>query len=612
MGDYPSINNTGLVIFVGQTPTGENLFVGDGTATPNPISLLSSPRRFFGRAAQLNDLGIAIGSDHLTGSPPLYFERLFNVSQGVETVIAQGGPSYEFDAVLGEASININNDVVFSALSGSNLLLVSRQANGTENQIQLPANSLPRPMIADNQSIVVRVGNLPASPILLLDINLLSSSSIAGGSSYASTGNQPGISRNGRVVTFYGDLSQAAASQLGLPAGPGIFASIDSGNGSRNVISLTAGQKFSSFDTDSRIGVTDEDVISKNLETDTFVACFIATRAGKRGIWTVRVDASGPANGALQQNVGAPSSVVNVGDTIDGMQIQNVAVYDPITADAKGALGSHHIVFWAQTSQGDAIIRAEPKVATTIFFSNGVLTDLVRAHAGLVALQSLVLSGPGITNKQTAPAFELAFDSGGSAFFALFQIFQALPQIISQDVSNFFRFLANYSLAPSTFLTGTANLIDSGAVIAQPDLQLQIQGYTDALNSSGNVIVVAHSQGNLYANAAYAALFLNPNPLNGRSADFEILSVASPATFVAGGETSPISHEHVTLFGDAINSVVGSLPANFANVTPINCSASASVLEPGLAVDCHDFAKSYLPGNSTGSAIQSEVGAAVR
>src|ERR1035437_4135877 len=362
MGDNPSINASGVVAFVGQFATGEGLVVGDAST---PLTLINpgfvSLNRRFGRAAQVNDVGQVVASDFVTGAPSLYFGRLWDSTKlNFFNVLAFGGPTRAFDAVFNQASVNNNGDAAFGALLGAQTLLVS-VSQGVTNQIPMPANSLPRPMIADSKIIVIRFGNLSNSPILLFDTSLKQPlAAIAGSSFFNTTGNEPGISDEGHIVSFYGDLNATGAQALGLQPGPGIFANIDLGNGTRSVINIANSQSFSSFDVNNRVAVVNLDLGVPGIEGDTFVVAFVATDlSGNLGLWTSRVDVTGSiSKGTLSFNVKAPNLVVAVGDMVGTAVISSITMFDPISNTGSGLAGDHTLGFWVNTTSGPAIIRA--------------------------------------------------------------------------------------------------------------------------------------------------------------------------------------------------------------------------------------------------------------
>src|SRR5262249_15137883 len=134
---------------------------------------------------------------------------------------------------------------------------------------------------------------------------------------FTQLGRSPGISDDGKIVTFNGVLNQQEADQLQTRPGPGIFASIDEGTGVRRLVRIAGGKWnattnicdaselgfdsnnnplcFSAFDDLSRVGVAHLGVVAPGYD-DSFVVVFIATPngasrdghfSGQTGIWTV-------------------------------------------------------------------------------------------------------------------------------------------------------------------------------------------------------------------------------------------------------------------------------------------------------------------------------------
>ena len=97
---------------------------------------------------------------------------------------------------------------------------------------KLSAPQSLRPSITDDGHVIVRAGNEDTSPILLYPYDLTSPVTIAGtDQGFTKLGSNPAITADGKVATFYGELSTSGAAALGLDPGPGIFASIDLGTG---------------------------------------------------------------------------------------------------------------------------------------------------------------------------------------------------------------------------------------------------------------------------------------------------------------------------------------------------------------------------------------------
>ncbi|MDR4507492.1 MAG: hypothetical protein MRJ65_04515 [Candidatus Brocadiaceae bacterium] len=75
-----------------------------------------------------------------------------------------------------------------------------------------------------------------------------------------------------------------------------------------------------------------------------------------------------------------------------------------------------------------------------------------------------------------------------------------------------------------------ANIVDAAVVSASPPVQEHIEQYNTYLGEGRKMVLVAHSQGNLYGNIAY--LGIDPQYIKG----FGMVSVANPDDYVAGGD----------------------------------------------------------------------------
>jgi pimeloyl-ACP methyl ester carboxylesterase len=428
VGDNPSINDNGMVAFNGQVPAGEAIFVGDGSADPvniNPGGMQTS--RHFGRAVQINNANKVVAQYWVSGNPFLTRVGIWdanNLNQNNKCdsnnpcIAMGGGPGDYFATVTTHPSINNQGQVVFSAQDLTTriaLLATPIDSSGSAfNKLYMNAqNVLLRPMIADNGYIVSRLGGLSSDPIALLDYNLpaIVSPIANAAKGFTTLGRSSGISDEGDIVTFYGDLSPAGAAAFNTTPGPGIFASIDDGSGSRKILRITgrAGENmsapdgnhdglcdpgedcsaapvdlgldtlgnplvFSSFDIDSRVAVARQQLGAPGIEEDSFVISFIATpNAGssgyftnQKGIWTVRVDVETWSGVGLVYHIKAPMVVAQVGDTFGGRWITDLRVYDQIANAATNNmgesrtqnLGEHRIALWASTDQGDMVVRA--------------------------------------------------------------------------------------------------------------------------------------------------------------------------------------------------------------------------------------------------------------
>jgi uncharacterized repeat protein (TIGR03803 family) len=183
-------------------------------------------------------------------------------------------------------------------------------------------------------------------------------------------------------------------------------------------------------------------------------------------------------------------------------------------------------------------------------------------------------------------------------------IIDAASQILQDNRTEALRVLAGLDPEPTGFQTAVQYLLSRALEVeltnpnTGPDLQAQLTKYRSTIFVDHlKVIVVAHSQGNLFANSAFNALAAGADglqPIDQRM--FSIVAVATPGNFVATGE------EYTTLYGDII------LTPHF--ITPLIPLAANTAVDgtpcmplpfleqfPGLnALACHDFANSYLQG----------------
>lgn len=107
-----------------------------------------------------------------------------------------------------------------------------------------------------------------------------------------------------------------------------------------------------------------------------------------------------------------------------------------------------------------------------------------------------------------------------------------------------------------------------------------VASYTqDIVENGRRVLLVAHSQGNLYGNASHRILYSNPNVTPG---SFGIVGVASPANYVPGGGSYVTSDADMVI--NALRSIITDqvLPANIS--IPLDTSELSG----------HNFIKTYM------------------
>jgi hypothetical protein len=356
MGDQPSINDHGMVAFVGQLSGHEGIFVGDGSSASRNITPTFSGQtgRFFGHAVQINNLTNVVAYDRLNGTPPLTFLRVWNASGNIvdsSTQIARGSslPGYDFDLIYEYPSINNFGQVVFSAdpTNSANTTVLATPGASAFNMAFFSGNVVFKPLIADSGRFAVRGGNLSTSSIRIYSADTKTLTSIANtGLGYTQMGQSPGISDDETVIAFYGRNSD----------GPGIFTSVAVGQSWLTKKIAGTGNGFSDFVADTGVGVS-----SPRGNPKWAAIVYIGIKAGVTGVYKTILNFPEYSSGSFTAD--PPVEVVRAGDKIfndlngDGTWqtgtepglngfAQSFNLYDPINADGD-------VAFWVQTTTGD-------------------------------------------------------------------------------------------------------------------------------------------------------------------------------------------------------------------------------------------------------------------
>ena len=457
IGEKPSINDSGVIAFVGKFDPAaarpESIFIADGSGLVTDISPSTTFR--YAPAVQINNSNqvISRGSTNIVNSfANSFINSLFlwdGNAPGSLTRIASGiqgrtSPIFEFDAVFGFPAVNNAGEPVFSANiasdGNSDNFLVTPSDSGF-NQVEL---GVPlRPMIADNGQVIVRSGSFGGGPAIetlsLYDRGLASKQDIATvGSGFSALGLSPGISDNGQVVAFYGNRASTPTDNPGA----GIFISFLAG-GTRTIqrvagISsngfLDPGETFTdtnnnglfdsgeadiglftSFSAYTRVGVS---TAFANGQTIAQLAYLGTDDQGAEGLASTNVVLnSGPL--AVDSLAVDSQWLIRTGESISGLagSIQDIDIYDPINA-------SGQVAFWAQTSSGDeAVIRTRRAVISTsvdaVVISEGDSgTQLQQLEVTLSAASANTITVDYTTSDDTAIAGSDYIATSGTLTFA--------------------------------------------------------------------------------------------------------------------------------------------------------------------------------------------------
>lgn len=217
-----------------------------------------------------------------------------------------------------------------------------------------------------------------------------------------------------------------------------------------------------------------------------------------------------------------------------------------------------------------------------IYFGNGIQNDLSEAISSTERL--LNKSWERLPRERDYRFFTSYNQTDG--FIA--DVMQVLKQK-KTDPGVLVDWLSSPANAPDWFQNAYRDLavkyLDSATYLNDADASRQVSTYREALAQKHKVLVVAHSQGNFYANYAHRQL---------RSESMGIVAVATPASIVEGGGP------WTTLRFDVVINLLRSLVTNTLGHTTENDSLSWDPLQ-------HSFVGTYLQGDKSGNRILNDV-----
>jgi hypothetical protein len=412
LGSNPSINDFGQVGFMAQASalTGNALWVGDGhmhpAATPiNPSEIGSS--EIYDSAVQLStslsNVQLVTKDSITTTSPATTSIRVWNTATPDSfRYAARGGPSQKFGAVFPYPSINKTGETAFCALDSSNptiKYLVEVSPTGAVSKAAVNV-SVGEPMLDDNGNVLLyQLTTEPAGgfQVMLYPKGLGSPTVIADYNNFSSIDTAPGISHDGMVVAFEGNLNADGAMAYSTTTGPGIFAATNQGGGVWAITRVTGlqvpvatangnigglctfGQACqpagelgfdasgnaiyfnpSGYGVGTRVGAMNLGLGAAGIANDSFVISFVGTPteasrpnpvlnngtplffSAQQGLWTIRVDVENqlsPPN-TLVYHPRSAIPVVQIDDKVSGNVVNAIGPYDDIANAAKDESGN--------------------------------------------------------------------------------------------------------------------------------------------------------------------------------------------------------------------------------------------------------------------------------
>ncbi len=268
------------------------------------------------------------------------------------------------------------------------------------------------------------------------------------------------------------------------------------------------------------------------------------------------------------------------------------------------------IVSFAQRS---AAAECPESGLTTVFYVNGVW-NLSEEDADDARRTLSVLATQSFTNDW--PTIDYVTEYNPSDGYIGDLIESADQALSGTNWTNFWRFAYGLDPAPLWFRLLSTKLIGAYSSILkinfQPVLDNQIKDYKGAISKGRKVVVVAHSQGNFFANEAVKQLSV------AELRSFAIVSVANPDSLVATNVAPHIIVPPVTLVEDLIVESVSAVRL-LEGLAPAMAPTTTNLPATSADWSGHEFIATYLQGsypawqrNSSRTKIIDHLVAAVR
>jgi hypothetical protein len=230
-----------------------------------------------------------------------------------------------------------------------------------------------------------------------------------------------------------------------------------------------------------------------------------------------------------------------------------------------------------------------------IYFGNGVWNAKEDAHASKKELEFFISNN----TKTDAPfSVDIVYNWTEGNLDDVVETVYQLRQEGQLDVGFFAAVALLYKGTPSVLTPALILAITQSLTVAsktQPEnLKEMLAKYDASINNGHRVVLVSHSQGNLFGVQAYDKL------KSWQKKYFKQVSVATPANRVAGGGRY-VTVENDKIINGMVNAVANVLPANALNT-------NTALLDTALH---HGFIDEYLAGDVTRGIIKEMIQEAV-
>lgn len=234
-----------------------------------------------------------------------------------------------------------------------------------------------------------------------------------------------------------------------------------------------------------------------------------------------------------------------------------------------------------------------PVQETAVLYINGIDTTEESAKKSKELIKEEISNIPGVN--PDCVVYDYAYNTNEPLFADFLEA--ALQKVDEQKIStsDFWLFFLRHSSPTLALLfeptivdyfDGSNALVDLGQFVLGDQKAEHLTKYREHLALGRRVILVGHSQGNLYANEEWDEL------LSSERADVRIVAVATPADHV--GSNGP----YTTLEEDSIAKWL------FPLALPANAQNEESCDDYW---DCHGFKESYMRGENSRERIVSEI-----